>query len=111
MKKLLAVVLGLGLISPMAMAFDTKTTYSSHTVGALSIRPIWSARTLETVIVSSLSANDTITIYDSSGIASNEIATIDLDTVNMYEFDLWLSSGLSYSTTGNSGSVTIIYTK
>lgn len=62
---------------------------------------------LHTIVVSSASTGGFCIIYDSQGSATNEIATIDLGTLNTYIYDVKLSSGLSYTTTGNSNGVVI----
>jgi len=66
----------------------------------------------KSVVVSSATSAASLTIYDSLGstITATKIV-VDLSTVNVYPFDLYLSSGLTYTTVGNSNGVSIIYRK
>jgi hypothetical protein len=61
------------------------------------------------VNVSSPSTNGTLRIYNSSGVASNQIANIDLNASGMYRYEVILSSGLTYTTTNNAGGVTFTF--
>src|SRR5690349_6737518 len=110
MKKLFAVVASLLLASPL-MAFETRTLYSSFTTTNDTLQQISSAKTLERVVVSSVTAGGLLTVYDSRGSASRIVAVVTLGVANYYDFEITVSSGLTYSTTANSGGVTIIYTK
>lgn len=110
MKKLFA-LLGVMLFSVSAFGIDTKTTYSSMTQTTESLARIPNVRTLESVIISSTATAGSIKIYDSSATATHQIAEISMSAVHSYDFDLYISSGLTYTTTSNTGSITLIYTK
>lgn len=64
---------------------------------------------LNSIIISSATSGGSITIYDSKGSATNAIGICDLTTVNVYPFNVAISSGLTYTTTGNTNGVTIIF--
>lgn len=66
---------------------------------------------LHAVIISSATTGGVLKLYDSQGSASSLFALIDLSAKNDFAFDVWLSSGLTYTTSGNSNGVTIIYRK
>lgn len=62
------------------------------------------------VLVSSASAaTGLITLYDSNGVVSNTLGAINLGTVFYAPFEVKCSSGITYTTTGNSAGVTIIW--
>jgi len=85
---------------------------SSHTRTSDTTKEISSTKHvkyLRSVIVSSPTADGWMTIYNSRGAASNEIGTVDLGTANQYNYDLSISSGLTYTTSGNANGVTILY--
>lgn len=112
MKKLLllTILVSLGLTSA-ALAYEQRTMYSSFTTTNDTLQRIPNARTIERVVASSVTTGGLLKIYDSSATATNQIAAVTLNSANFYPFEVQLSSGLTYSTTGNANGVTIIYTK
>jgi hypothetical protein len=63
------------------------------------------------VAVGTASAGGTLRIYDSSGVASGQIANITLGTVGFYRYDVVLSSALTYTSANATNGVTLIYKK
>lgn len=64
------------------------------------------------VVVASTGTVSSITIYNSSSTAVNTVTVIDTDTQGPYIFDIYLSSGLVYTTAGTTpAKVNILYAK
>ncbi len=82
---------------------------SSYTKTADTLQRISGARYLKRVVVSSATAGGSIRIYDSQGSTTGQIATVDEGTLNQYDFNIYVSSGLTYSTVGNANGATFIY--
>lgn len=114
MKKLLFSLLALVGLSTFSHA-DIQGVYkSSFTQTDESLRIMRPATgtplSLHGIIVSSASAvGGLITVYDSSGTATNTIARVSLVNLGAYYFDVKISSGLTYTTSTNSMGVTILY--
>lgn len=107
-------------LSPLAFADDYQSNQSTNSVSASAA--VWIPNTrpgaiLSKVIVSSRSiGNETISIYDSSGTATGIIGVIDLssstfNTWNVYDYNHRVSSGITVSKNGASGSVIILWKK
>lgn len=64
---------------------------------------------LGVVVASTSSTLGTLKIYDSSGVASGQLANIDLGRNGDYTFEVRLSSGLTYTTANNTGGITLIF--
>ena len=88
---------------------QASSTYTITSEGPAYIPQTLPGTVLLYVNVSSPSTNGTLKIYNSSGLASGQIANIDLGARDSYRYEIVLSSGLTYTTTGNVGGVTIIY--
>ena len=120
MKKILfaAGLLFMGSVSHAAWTDSSLLNKSSFTNTNESLAMI-SSRTLpggilRGVVVSSSMANGVLTIYDSLGAASGTIAVLSLYNGNTsgafyIPFDVRISSGLTYTTAGNTVGVSIIY--
>lgn len=61
------------------------------------------------VNVSSATTAGTLKIYNSSGVASGQIANISLGSVGHYRYEVLLSSGLTYTSATATNGVTIVY--
>lgn len=108
------------IISTFGYADDYQSNQSTNAVSASA--NVWIPNTrpgaiLSKVVVSSRSiGNETITIYDSSATATGVLAIIDLssstfNTWNVYDFQHRVSSGITVSKSGSSGSVNIFWKK
>lgn len=118
MKKLLLVFLVLAAMVGTSEAFlratcNTSVYRSSYTRTDDDTQEIENALHFRGVVVASASANadSYIEIYDAEDTATSIIGRISLNTLGTYTYDIWLSSGLTYKTSGNSGGVTIIWRK
>lgn len=107
----IALVLSLLAGTAFAAGMDVNRSSFTATVDTLQRLPgSEKGSTLAWVVVSSPSANGTLTIYDSQNSATNQITPpISLTQVQAPEFHVRVSSGITYSTTGNSTGVTIIW--
>jgi hypothetical protein len=85
--------------------------YSSYTASADTLKEISGATALIRVMVSSGTSGGSLILYNSKSSATGKIATIDLGTVNTYEYGVGISSGLTYTSAGNTYGLTIIYKK
>lgn len=63
------------------------------------------------VLIGTPTAAGSIKVYDSSGSATNQLGNIDLGARFYAPFDVKITSGITYTTTGNSGGITILYKK
>jgi hypothetical protein len=63
------------------------------------------------VIVSSPTVGGLLRIYDSQGSATSQVANVTLQNAASYNFDLIISSGITYTTTLNGNGVTMIWRK
>lgn len=91
---------------------DVSTTatlsLSSYTATADSNKRIWCGPVntigcrLKGIVVSSGVAASTLQVYNSSATAANLIDDIDTSAKGYYPFDVFLSTGLTYNTTGTS---------
>lgn len=63
------------------------------------------------IVSGTATTNGTIKVYDSSGTASNQIAVVSLGAPGAYYYNIFLSSGLTYTTANNTNGVTILYKK
>lgn len=87
-------------------------SYATYTVTADTLADLDGAIALVSIIVSSATPASSLQVYDSKASATNQIANIDLGTVGNYQYDLELSSGLTYTITiAPESGVTIIYKK
>ena len=59
----------------------------------------------KSIIVSSASTGGSVTIYDSIKSTQNIIGIVDLSDKGVYDFELYVSSGLTYTTLGNTNGV------
>lgn len=67
---------------------------------------------LHSIVVASTGSYSTLTIYNSSSTAVNTFTTIRTDLQGPYVFDVYLSSGLFYSTAGTiPAKLNILYAK
>ena len=65
---------------------------------------------LKKIIISSASADGNIQLYDRIGsTVSAQIGVIDTGTLGEYNYDVALSSGLTYNSNGISAGISIIY--
>jgi hypothetical protein len=66
-------------------------------------------RYLKAVVVSSASAGGFCTVYNSSWTTTNQVLpAVNLGTIGVYEVDLYMDQGVTYTTTGNSNGVSFI---
>jgi len=127
MKKLL--IFGLSLaMSSMAFAFDETREINQSSFTATNDTCKWinktsgngfSAQVSSTgansdfrgIIVASVTTGGIIGIYDStfSCLPNTMISSVTLNSANEFHYNVRLYNGLSYTTTGNSGGVTILY--
>lgn len=86
---------------------------SSFTITNDTAKSITDALYLSSVVVASTSPAGVLSLYDSIGSTSAiyKIADIDLSTLGDYNYNIFLSSGLTYSTMNNSKGITILYRK
>jgi len=70
-------------------------------------------RYLHTVIISSASAGGVLSLWDAQDYSttSARIGIVDMGQVNTYFYDIWLASGLCYTTSGNTNGVTMTFRK
>ena len=61
------------------------------------------------VLIGSNTFGGLVTIYDSSGTSTNIVAKIGCDTAKELHYNVRLSSGLTYTTSGCTNGVTILY--
>lgn len=66
-------------------------------------------QTLSAVVVSSASVGGQLLIYNSTWTTTGQVANISLNNTGYYEFHDVVLKGITYSTTGNTSGVTIIY--
>lgn len=117
MKKIPKILLSLTLLfSPITLkaafiesfnTFDSSYTVTNETTKLIFNTP--PGTVLAQINVSSVSTGGLLQVYDSSDTATNKIANVTLATVGSYRYEVRLSSGLTYTTTGNGAGVTIIY--
>jgi hypothetical protein len=110
------VFFGLVLLGPVSLGYaahvesydllSASYTATSETAKRIETSP---GSVLACVVVGSASPSGLLKIYDSSAAASNQIANISLTVTGNYDFDVRLSSGLTYTTTSNTAGVTITY--
>ena len=87
--------------------FQSSFTKTNETGKAIS-----GARWVHSIIVSSTTTGGVIYLYDSIGsTTTGNFGVVDLGSLNAYPYDLWLSSGFTYTTSGNANGVTIMYKK
>lgn len=115
MKKIIFLFLALGLTSKGFCYWDTVHVNSSSWT-AVAVTTKYVDNTLPGnvfvgVIISSPSSLGMLTFYDSSGTATNIIGSVLTTTVNSYLFNVSLSSGLSFTSSGIPGGATILFKK
>jgi hypothetical protein len=83
---------------------------STYTTGAVTTRNVMVGRgVFGGVINGDVDATGNLKIYDSNGVANDQLAEIDADTqFGKTDYDIHFSSGLTYTNTGN-GMFTILY--
>lgn len=89
------------LCAGVSYAGGPEVNKSSYTVTAETTKRIAATEKgnmLYAVVVGSATPGSVLTIYDSSGTATNTIATISLHIARDYNFNVLLSSGLTYTT-------------
>lgn len=109
-KWILFFILAFEVFGAMAVHADVSTTatlsLSSYTATADATKRIWCGPNgtvgcrLKGISISSGAVNATVTIYNSSTTAANLIDDIDASTKAYYPFDIFLSTGLTYTTAG-----------
>jgi hypothetical protein len=71
---------------------------------------ITDSRYLKSIVISSSTAGGFVTVYNSTWTAENQVLpAIDMGTKGVYEVDLYMSNGITYTTTGNGNGVSFIY--
>ena len=107
-KKLFAVLM---LAASASYAVSFEVNQASHTATNDTLQQIGSTdkSTFVGVIVSSPTSGGLLSVYNSQGAASSKVADVSLGTVQSPEYNVRMSSGITYSTTGNSGGVTILW--
>jgi hypothetical protein len=112
--KLLLAVLAVLSLTGTASAFDEVSGAihrSSFTTTADTLLVVPNTpRALVAVVVSSPTVGGILTVYNSSGTATNPIGIVSLATIQTARYDVRISSGLTYTTNMANGGVTIIYT-
>ena len=83
--------------------FQSSFTATADTLATIGVstptaKVVARARFLKSVIISSGTVGATVTVYDSVGNASQEIAYIDMSAKAQWDFNVALSSGLTYTT-------------
>lgn len=114
MKKLILAILV--LCGSYCLAGTTYVWRSSNTSTADSQKNLCNAKQGNTnahslfhgVIVSSGDASGLLTIYNSSATTTETMAVIDNGSLGSYFFDIFASSGLTYTKTGKAN-ITILY--
>lgn len=86
-----------------------KSSYTITNDGPVLIVGTKPGNVLDSVIIASTSATGTLKIYDSSNVATNQVANISLANTGNYQFTLKVSSGITYTTTNNTSGLTIIW--
>jgi len=116
MKDLKYILASIILVIPLLLFARTKhqlrniaVFQSSYTITNETTANISNAEFIHTVIIGTSTAGGTLILYDSEGNTTTQFANIDLNTKDCYHFDVALSSGLTYTTSGNSGGVTMTY--
>jgi opacity protein-like surface antigen len=112
MKKILAAIVSVALLGGVSLADDVKRSSHTATADILQIIPGATAgKTFVGVVVSSPSTTGGITVYDSNGsAASNVITNVRCSSVQAPMYELRVSSGISYVSSGAcSSGVTIIW--
>jgi hypothetical protein len=92
---------------------STNDTLVAVSTGGVNPNPILlTGGVFDGVVIASNSSNGIATFYDSIGSATKEIGFVSMNGTssgsNYISFEVRLSSGLTYTTTGNSG-ISIIY--
>ena len=116
MKKL-SLLLGLLLLSSVSFATEDwnigKASSTLTNEGVVWIPKTPPGTVLWKIVIGSPTIGGVIGIYDSSATFNNFIASVSLSGTNggpaEVSFEVRLSSGLSYKTSGNSNGVTLIY--
>jgi hypothetical protein len=71
---------------------------------------ITDSRYLKAIVVSSATAGAFCTVYNSTWTAANQVLpAVDLGTLGVYEVDLYMDQGITYTTTGNANGVALIW--
>lgn len=108
-KKLLVIMLAAGV----SYAVNPEINKSSFTATNDTLQQLNSATPTSTffvgVVVSSPSAGGLLSVYDSQGAASQKITDVSLGTIQRPEYNVRVSSGLTYSITNNAAGVTILW--
>lgn len=113
MKKALLAVAVLFCASVSQAYMGDSVSQSSFTVTNDSAKQLtgttkWSV--LDRVVVSSTSTGGAIALYDNTaGNTSSKIGVVDLGTIQSPTFNVRVSSGITYTTTGNTNGVTILW--
>lgn len=113
MKKIALVLFALVFSSLTYAYWDTVGVYdSSYTItneGPVVITNTPPGTIFVGVVIGSATSNGTLKVYNSSGVASNQIANINLGSIMGYAYNIRVSSSITYTTTNNTGGVTIIF--
>jgi hypothetical protein len=71
---------------------------------------ITDSRYLKAIVVSSATAGAFCTVYNSTWTAANQVLpAVDLGTLGVYEVNLYMDQGITYTTTGNANGVSLIW--
>jgi hypothetical protein len=115
MKKFLlsaALLCGLSTVSHADWS-DTSISLSSTTFSAdtlMSLSGAYPGARLVGVVVGKASSGATLTIFDSNAVLSSTISVVDCGTIQAPKFDITVSSGITYTTSGTlTNGVTIIW--
>lgn len=116
MKKFLLFLLMASLTKACLAYWDTVEMYQSSYTAANNTTTVLANTPPGTVfagVVISTSVGGTLKVYDSSGAASGQIANLLLSGNGegsfCIPFNVVVSSGITYTTTGNSGGITFIF--
>lgn len=116
MKKIAAIVISILWMSSFGFAISDAIWYSSHTATADTTKAICNQTfgssqphaVLHGVCVNTGASTSSFSVFNSSASSANPVAVIDSTTKGCQLFDIYLSSGLSY-TNSSTADVTIAY--
>jgi len=114
MKKLLLIGLSLALSSTAYCYTETREINASSFTATNDTTQQITGTSPNTdfrgVIIGTPSISGVLTIFDGQGAnAASKIGVVSLSAVNELHFNVRCSSGITYTTTGNTGGVTLLY--